>query len=70
MSPFQLGWRETRAGKEPPEKTSGKAALYEWSGPQCSEDTGVRFCALVSALQCGNRGLLFRPIERTHSEKG
>jgi len=34
MSPFQLGWRETRAGKEAPDKTSGKAALREWSGSQ------------------------------------
>ena len=57
------------AGKKPPEKTSGKAVLREWSGPQRSEDTGVRFCALASALQRGGRGLLFRPIERTHSEK-
>ena len=57
------------AGKKPPEKTNGKAVLREWGGPQCSEDSGARFCALVSALQCGGQGLLFRPIERTHSEK-
>ena len=69
MSPFQLGWRETRAGKESPEKTNGKAARREWSGPESSEDTGAQ-CALALALQCGGRGLLFRPIERTHSEKG
>ena len=68
MSPFQLGWRETRAGKEPPEKTNGKVALREWSGPESSEDTGAQ-CVLALALQRGGRGLLFRPIERTHSEK-
>ena len=56
------------AGKKPPEKTSGKAALREWSGPESSEDTGAD-CALALALKCGSRGLLFRPIERTHSEK-
>jgi hypothetical protein len=70
MSPFQLGWRETRAGKEPPGKTSGKVALREWSGPESSEDTGALFCALASALKCGSRGLLFRSVKRTHSEKG
>jgi len=30
---------------------------------------GSARCALALALQCGGRGLLFRPIERSHSEK-
>ena len=37
--------------------------------PAVQRGHGSACYALALALQCGGRGLLFRPIERTHSEK-